>query len=550
MTTPIFALADEYIRTRAEVDPAFGHMVGIEGDYGVATDYSPDGIAARHEHQVSFLRRLEAMEPTGSDDELAKLHMRERLEASTQLHETGDWKRILRVPYGLIQNMCTYVDLAPRKSEDDWAHLLERIKAIPGTVSGMRATLEVGRADGTTVARLQVLKGAEQARLNANKRVFDQHAEAYGDGPLRPELERAAQEAYAAFEELANYLQREYAPDAREADGVGADLYKAHARQMLGADLDPQEAYEWGWAELYRIEEEMATEASKILPGKSLDEVIAHLDSTNLIDTPEEYLAWLTAEHQWALDELNGVHFDIDERLMSVDVQLVHGSSAGSPYYTGPSEDLSRKGRTWWPVGPREKFAKWGEYTTVYHEGVPGHHLQIGQTKVVGDKLSRFAKSSGSLSGYGEGWALYAERLADELGWFERAEGARLGQLKASAMRAARVVIDIGTHLDLPLPAQEAKRHGAKWNFDVALDVLQQRGRIAGHRAEAEIVRYFGWPSQAICYKMGERAWLAAREDAKSRDGASFNLKDWHTKALNLGPIGLDNLRRILKERA
>lgn len=550
MNTPIFALADEYIRTKAEVNPVFGNLTGIAGNYGVATDFGPDGVAEQHQHTTSYLQQLRALEPTNPDDELAKLHMAERLEAAAQLHEDGNWKRALRVPYGPLQMLCTYIDLAPRNSEDDWKHLLDRMEAIPGMLGGLQETLEVGRQDGTQVPQLQAVKGAQQARLNASKRVLDKHVDAYGDGPLKPALAEAATKAYAAFEDIANYLEKEYAPSAPEQDGVGPELYKIHARQMLGADLDPAEAYEWGWAELHRIEDEMRTEAAKILPGKSLDEVIAHLDSTNLIDTPEEYHEWLVSEHQWALEELNGVHFDIDERLMNVDVQLVHGSSAGSPYYTGPSEDLARKGRTWWPVGPREKFAKWGEYTTVYHEGVPGHHLQIGQTKVVGDKLSRFAKSAGSLSGYGEGWALYAERLADELGWFERAQGARLGQLKASAMRAARVVIDIGTHLGLPLPAAEAKLHGDTWNFNVALDVLEKRGRIAGHRAEAEIVRYFGWPSQAICYKMGERAWLAARDDAKARHGADFNLKSWHKAALDLGPIGLDNLRKVLSERA
>lgn len=550
MNTPIFALADEYIRTRPDVDPVFGNLTGIAGDYGAATDYGPDGIAARHDHTTSFLQRIRALQPTNPDDELAKLHMAERLEADLTLDADGNWKRALRVPYGQLQKMCIYVDLAPHDSEDDWKHLQERLEAVPRMLRGLHQTLEVGRQDGTQVAQRQAIKGAEQARLNASKRVFDKHVDAYGDGPLRKALAEAAVKAYAAFEEIANYLEKDYAPSAPERDGVGKDVYKLYAQHTLGADIDLIEAYEWGWDELHRVETEMRREAAKILPEASLDEVVDHLNATEVIRDPDEYLEWLKTEHQWALNELNGVHFNIDDRLMNLDVQLVRGSSAGSPYYTEPTEDLSRNGRTWWPAAPGETFKVWGEYTVVYHEGVPGHHLQLGQTKIVGDKLSRFAKSSGFLSGYGEGWALYAEQLADELGWFERATGARLGQLKGEAIRAVRIIIDIGTHLDLPLPASDAKIHGQKWNFEVALDVLQKRGRITGPRAEAEIVRYFGWPSQAICYKIGQRVWLSARDDAKERHGGNFDLKSWHTAALNLGPIGLDNLRKVLRDRA
>jgi uncharacterized protein (DUF885 family) len=119
--------------------------------------------------------------------------------------------------------------------------------------------------------------------------------------------------------------------------------------------------------------------------------------------------------------------------------------------------------------------------------------------------------------------------------------------LKGSALRAARVVIDIGLHLDLPLPPAEAERHGPRWTFEVATEVLRERGRIATHRLHPEVVRYCGWPAQATAYKLGERAWLAARDEARSRLGAGFDLKRWHTAALGLGPIQLDDLATALR---
>ncbi|WP_026930947.1 DUF885 domain-containing protein [Glycomyces tenuis] len=546
MTSPIFALADEYITSFARLHPMVAGSIGITGDFGVASDLGPDAEAERAQLARDTLARLGALESTGSADDLARLHMTERLESQLALHDAGEWRRALRVPYGFLQSLCSYVDLAPRGTEDQWRTTAARIRAIPEMLATWRRTMDAGIAAGQTVAKRQVAEGVKQARRNADARVFDKHVKAYGDGPQLQDLADAAEAAYAAFVATAAYLEADYAPHAEDRDGVGEERYLLHARHTLGAALDPRDAYAWGWDELHRIEDEMAAEAAKILPGASLDEVAAHLDAAAPLTDHDAYLGWLTERHQAALEALDGVHFDIDPRLMALDVELVHGSSAGSPYYTGPSEDLTRPGRTWWPVAEREHFAVWRELTTVFHEGVPGHHLQIGQTKIAGEGLSRFAKNYGSLSGHSEGWALYAERLADDLGWHSD-PATRLGMLKGSAMRAARVVIDIGWHLDLPLPAAEAARHGERWNFEVALEVLRERGGIAGHRAHAEIVRYAGWPGQAICYKLGERAWLAARDEAKAAAGADFDLKAWHTRALNLGPIGLDNLAAVLR---
>ncbi|GAA2142585.1 DUF885 domain-containing protein [Glycomyces algeriensis] len=546
MTSPIFALADEYITAYARLHPMFAGSVGIKGDFGVATDFGPEAVEERAELDRDTLAKLNALASTGPADDLARLHMAERLSVSVAQHEAGEWRRALRVPYGMLQSLVGYVDLAPRRTENDWRLTVSRMRAIPEMLATWRQTLNAGIEAGQTVARLQVSEGVKQARRNAGTRVFDKHVQAYGDGPQARDLREAAEAAYGAFNGIADYLEGTYAPHAAERDGVGEERYLLAARSTLGAVLDPRDAYDWAWDELHRIEDEMAAEADKIVPGAGLDEVIAHLDATQAVGTHEEYLAWLTEKHQGALEALNGVHFDIDPRLMNLDVEVVHGSSAGSAYYTGPSEDLSRPGRTWWPVAERETFRIWGELTTVFHEGVPGHHLQIGQTKVTGDGLSRFAKVFGSVSGHAEGWALYAERLSDELGWFADT-GSRLGMLKGSALRAARVVIDIGWHLDLPLPAAEAKLHGERWNFDTALEVLKTRGRIAEHRAYPEIVRYAGWPGQAICYKLGERAWVDARAEAQAAAGADFDLKAWHTRALNLGPIGLDNLATVLR---
>jgi uncharacterized protein (DUF885 family) len=532
--TPVFGLCDDYVTRWAGLDPVAAGMQGLTGVFGAATDYSPDGFAARAELITVTLAELEPMSLTSDTDRLAAGFLRERLEAQLAWHQLGEPFRLVRAPIGLISAVRDSVDLLPRDGDDAWRNIAARLAAIPVMFASWRASLDDGLGQGLTAARRQAVQAAVAADHCVGS--HDALIASYGDGPLAAELAEAVAQAYLGYTEVARYLRADYAPRATETDGVGAERYAVAARLNLGADIDLKEAYEWGWAELQRIEAEMTAEANAIKPGAGVEEATAILNETVYVTGEDAYLAWLQDRHDWAIEQLDGVHFDIPAPLRTIEVVLARGSTSGAAYYTGPSEDLTRPGRTWWPLAGRDRFETWSELSTVFHEGVPGHHLQVGAAKTAGDKLSRFAKSN-FVSGHGEGWALYAERFADELGWFTE-PGTRLGMLGGSALRAARVVIDIGVHLDLPLP------DGSRWTFEQACEVLGKSGRGEPHRIQAEVVRYFGWPAQAISYKLGERGWLAARAEAMRRP--DFNLKRWHTAALSLGPIGLAGLADAL----
>jgi uncharacterized protein (DUF885 family) len=535
--TPVFRLCDDYVTRSAALDPVLAGTLGIAEAFGAATDYSPAGFAARAELIAATLGALGEMSVTSPADRLAAGYLRERLEAELAWHETGEPLRWLSTPIGLISAIRTSVDLLPRDSEDAWRNVAARLAAIPVMFASWRARLDAGLARGLPAARRQAVEAATEAERSAG--THDALVASYGGGRLASELAAAAAAADQGYAELARYLREEYAPRAAEADGVGADRYAVAARLSLGADVDLPEAYEWGWAELSRIQDEMAAEADKVSPGATVAEASSVLDESAYVVGADAYLAWLQDRHDRAIEQLDGVLFDIPGPLRTIEVVLDRGSMSGAAYYTPPSEDLTRPGRTWWPMvrrDPAGRFRVWSELSTVFHEGVPGHHLQAGAAATAGDVLSRFAKTS-FVSGHGEGWALYAERLADELGWFGE-PGTRLGMLRSQAVRAARVVIDIGVHLDLPRP------DGSRWTFDNACEVLAGVALREPARVRAEVIRYFGWPAQAISYKLGERGWLAARQQAAARPG--FDLKRWHTAALALGPIGLDGLADAL----
>jgi uncharacterized protein (DUF885 family) len=246
-----------------------------------------------------------------------------------------------------------------------------------------------------------------------------------------------------------------------------------------------------------------------------------------------------------AMAALDGTHFEIAEPVRRVEAMIAPPGSAAAPYYTRPSMDFSRPGRTWLPPLGRERFPLWDLISTWYHEGVPGHHLQLAQWVYVAKDLSTYQSTIGSVSANTEGWALYAERLMDELG-FLTPQGARLGYLDAQQMRAVRVVIDLGMHLELPIPDDAegalAEHRGRPWTPELARAFFGEHSGRDPEFLDSELVRYLGIPGQAISYKLGERAWLAGREAARQAHGADFDLKAWHMAALSQGALGLDDL--------
>ncbi len=291
----------------------------------------------------------------------------------------------------------------------------------------------------------------------------------------------------------------------------------------------------------------MAQLAGQIVPGGTLADAVAALDAdpARQILGRENLREWLQETADQAMAELNGKHFDIPEPALRLECRIAP-TSAGGIYYTSPSEDWSRPGQMWWALPDGDDvFPTWKEVTTIYHEGVPGHHLQTAQAVFRQDELNRWQRLLCWVSGHGEGWALYAENLMDELGYLDD-PGNRLGMLDAQLLRAARVVVDIGVHLELPIPADSSWHPGEIWNADLAWEYLRARVQVPEEMLRFELNRYLGWPGQAPSYKLGERIWLQAREDARQRKGASFDLKEFHNQALSLGSIGLDPLREAL----
>ncbi|HYV59947.1 MAG TPA: DUF885 domain-containing protein [Acidimicrobiia bacterium] len=554
----IYDLSDRYVDRFAALDPVAATLEGLAGHDDEMTDFSPDGFEERNEHDRATLRALEAAPRDGERDRVAADVLREALETGIELYDAGEHLRELNVIASPVQAVRMVFDMMPTETERDWEVIAGRMGLVPEGLASYEASLTEGVRQGLVAARRQAVECMRQAEtwagLDGETRPFfatfvDRFDESGIDNPaLRATLVERSGRATEAYASLARYFADEYAPHAGERDAVGAERYGRLARVFNGMELDLAEAYQWGWDELHRIERAMGQVAERILPGESLDAVIDHLESDRdgAIEGEDEFRRWLQSLLDTTIAELDGVHFDIPDAVKRVEAMIAPPGGAAAMYYSGPSEDFSRPGRTWYPTLGKTRFPLWGEVSICYHEGVPGHHLQIAQVRYLAGELSRFQRTLAGWSGHAEGWALYAERLMGELGYLDE-PAYELGMLRAQALRAMRVVVDIGLHLELAIPADERYHPGETWTPELALPFAMERsGRMPVDFMRSEVDRYLGWPGQAISYKIGERVWLGARDDARQRAGDEFDLKAFHARALNLGPMGLDQLRREL----
>jgi uncharacterized protein (DUF885 family) len=543
------SVADDHVRRLTDLDTRTATALGTHAGDDRVPDLSPDGQEALDGLARETLAALATAAVTDEDDRRCARLLRERLAAELATSEAGEHLRLVRNIFGPHDQVRRVFELMPTASPDDWAVVARRMAGVPEAYRGYAASLGEGSRRGMHAAPRQVetVVGQLDAWLGGEGgswfHAFAAKAPDGTDPAVRTDLGRAADAAAAAVADLRAFLATTYLPAADATpDAVGAERYRLGARASTGADLDLAEAYAWAWEEHRRIDAEMRREAGTVLPGAAPVPAMRHLDERgDAVEGVEEVRAWLQQMMDTAMTELDGAHFDIAPPVRTVEAMIAPPGSAAAPYYTRPSLDFSRPGRTWLPTMGATRFPLWNLISTWYHEGVPGHHLQLAQWTHLADQLSVYQTTVGGVSGNLEGWALYAERLMDELGYLTL-PGARLGYLDAQQMRAVRVVIDIGMHLQLRVPADSPLHAGETWTPQVAREFFGAYSGRPGAFLDSEIVRYLGWPGQAISYKLGERAWLAGRDAARAARGAEFDLKAWHAAALSLGSLGLDDL--------
>ena len=550
--SPIFHLADQVVAFMAESDPIFATSSGIAGFDGLLPDYSAKARARHDEQLLNLLIAIDGTEVDGEVDTIAKAVLLERLSSTHGLSSSGELARTISVIWSPLSDIRQVFELMASSSAEDAATIVTRLQAVRGALKSWRSALRDVAVAGELPSVRHLLGIADQAETYGNGG-FVAVAQATAKHAIvdleQSGLSNAANDAEAACLELAEWIRTELAPRTKATDAVGEARYARWVEAWNGASPDLNELYAWGITDLVRIHDRMVELGKELAPeATSLTEVAMVLDQdpTRTIVGTDALLAKLKAFTAETVIAMDGVHFDIDPRVRFCDARLAPDGGAAAPYYIGPSEDLSRPGTTWFPTLGATEFPWWRNASTWYHEAVPGHHLQHATAILLADRQTRFHRLAGWLSGWGEGWALYAERLMDELGAFtDKAD--ELGYLANQALRAARVVVDIGLHLGKTVPAEIGVLEpygdctGKPWTAEFAIALLEQWTIQDHEMSVSEVDRYLGMPAQAISYKLGERVWLEAREATKARLGDQFSLKAFHAYALALGPLGLDH---------
>lgn len=499
------ALADDYVERLADLDPSIAQQLGLRPHDDRVPDLSPAGQEAKDALRRDVLGRLDALAadagPEGwdSSEQRCATLLRDRLGTELEASERGEHLRAVRNIFSPAHQVRMLLSLMPTETAEDWACLGRRMARFPEAYDGYVAALTEGRRRGLVAAPRQVTTLIDQLSEWIGEEPgasWFHDLAAGGPADQQESLQAAATTAADGVAALRQHLVSTYLPATEGTpDAVGRERYLFNVRRAAGADIDPDEVYAWGWQEYRRLATEMQQLAEEILPGATPVAAMRHLDEHGrAVEGVEETRIWLQQMMDRAIAELDGTHFDIAEPIRTVEAMIAPPGSAAAPYYTRPSMNFSRPGRTWLPPMGRTRFPVYDLVSTWYHEGVPGHHLQLAQWVHVAPQLSMFQSSIGSSSGATEGWALYAERLMDELGYLDAEE--RMGYLDAQMMRAIRVVIDIGLHLELPIPDDSPLAPGETWTPQLATEFFRAHSGRPADFIDSEIVRYLGWPGQ------------------------------------------------------
>lgn len=539
--SPIDAVAEHYAARLAEFHPVIASEIGLVEYSDKMPDHSQESADALDTVNASVLAQLTDLKIEHANDQITKDALTERLTVERQLHATGVVE--LNNIASAVQDIRSTFDLMPRATVGDWHNIAARLQLVSNSLSSYQHRLATAAADGHPPTVRQVDACIVQSRAAAGGFFPDlvSHAGAV-PASLRSALERGATSAAQAYADFSRYLAEDLHGRARTQDAVGQNYYQLASQQFLGAQVDLAETYHWGLDELDRIIAEQEAVADVIQPGASLDEARALLsaDPKRQLHGTHALQTWMQELSDSTIQDMKQ-HFHIPSPMDNIEA-MIAPTQDGGIYYTGPSEDFTRPGRMWWSVPEGEDtFTTWQQTTTVFHEGVPGHHLQIATTMLNAEQLNTWRRNWLWVSGHGEGWALYAEDLMKELGYLDD-PGDYLGMLEAQRMRAARVVFDIGFHCGFIAPRSWG---GEIWNVETGYRFLQAHLNETPQVLDFEFTRYLGWPGQAPSYAVGKRMWQDLRAEHEQQPG--FDLKTFHTRALKLGSMGLDTLQKALR---
>lgn len=536
------ALFDEYYEAELKAHP---EMATAYGDYRYndqLNDYSLAGAASENERDQAYLARLKAIPVAGfsEQDKLSHEVLSRSLEQRLADYSFKEYEMPVNQMNGPQTHLADLPLAVPLDSVKHYEDYIARLHQIPRVFTQTEEVLRAGKQDGLMPVRFLLEKvpgqclgvvAADPFLLPAKK--FPSSIPAEEQPRLRQEItETVVKEVLPAYLDFANFIANEYAPSGRTTlaaislpGGEKRYLNNIRSRTTL-SNLTPDQIHQIGLRETKRIEAEMLVIAHR--EGfQDLASFRASLKSNPryrpasaeaIVDDFRKYIAQM----QPKLPELFGF---IPGLPLTVEPMPDFEPGTATHYQSG-TPDGKRPGRVVVAVSNFEQRTTIGDEATAYHEGIPGHHMQLSVAQTL-TQLPKFRRHGGN-SGYIEGWALYAEQLGKEVGFYQDPVS-DYGRLSSELFRAVRLVVDTGIH-------------SKGWSRDQVVEFMRKSGAVDEPTIQSETDRYIAWPAQALAYKLGQLKFLELRERARKELGSQFDIKSFHDQMLNGGVLPLDLL--------
>jgi uncharacterized protein (DUF885 family) len=546
-TSRVDALSDRFWEAILELNPVTATVYGDERYDDRLDDPGPEGRAATRRLMEQTLAEIEAI-PAG-DLPTEERITRDMIRVVAELGIEEDDQKIhqLRVVDQMSGPQHTLPQLTSFQTADTPARLdafLARIHAYRNYMAANTGILRDGMASGLTAPRIVAERTIAQVErmleVPIESAIVPSMIKVASDADrerVRDAIREVAYPADAAFLEV---LRDEYLPLTREEPGLwsapnGEALYRTAIRSWTTLELDPEAVHRIGLEELDTIDDERRAISRAAGFGDDINAYRRSIeaDPANLPQSKDELVARATEDIERGLAAAPRFFGVLPRTGVGVrPVEEFKEKDAPFAYYYPPTADGSRQG-IYYANGydlPSRTYTKLA--TTTYHEAVPGHHFQI-TLEMENPNLNTFRRLGSRMVGaaFVEGWGLYSERLADEMGLF-RSEGERFGMLDAQAWRAARLVVDTGMH-------------ALRWSRQQSINLLKGIG-LSETDAVIETDRYICWPGQALTYKIGQREIERLRAELTARDGGGFDIRTFHDAVLGHGSLPLATFAREL----
>ena len=543
----LVSLFDEQWQYVLRSNPEWATMLGDNRYNDRLSDQSPEFFQAELEQQRKFLSRFEAIDPAGfsRQDTLSRELMIRELRQQIEGAQFKSWEMPVNQMNGMHLELPDIVALTPFNTVTDYDNYLARLRQIPHAFEQMTANMRQGLHDGLMPPRYLLEKVSAEADDVASKtgenspfatpvKKFPSSVPAADQKRLRDAvLTAVADQIVPAYQRFAIFIRNDYAPHGRTDPGVwslpdGAARYRFEIRRMTTTDRTPEEIHALGLKQIDEIEAEMLAVAHK-LGFKDLASLNDHIKNERhfyatsgqqVLDLYRNYARGMEPE----LPKLFG-HLP-KSKLTVIPMEASRSKNAVPADYTDGAADGSRPGHInvndWDP----EHRLVLNIEAIAYHEGIPGHHLQLSLAQEM-QNLPEFRRHAG-YTAFVEGWALYAERLGKEVGHYQDPYS-NYGRLENEMWRAIRLVIDTGVH----------DKH---WSRDQMVEYFHRYTAMDEPNVQSEVDRYIAWPGQALAYKLGQLEILKLREEARQKLGDKFDIRAFHDEVLGNGALPLDVL--------